>query len=202
MHLKTRFAGFAAALLISATALAGPTVGQPAPAFSAVDSNGRTVSLADFKGRPVVLEWTNDGCPFVKKHYGSGNIQALQKAFTAKNVAWLSVISSAPGQQGHVDGAAANKLSADRGAAPTAVLLDPSGAVGKLYDAKTTPHLFVVDAKGVLAYAGGIDSVPSADADDVAKATPYLKLAVDAVLAGKPVANPSTKPYGCSVKYG
>lgn len=202
MHLKTRFAGFAAGLLISATALAGPTVGQPAPAFSAVDSNGRTVSLADFKGRPVVLEWTNDGCPFVKKHYGSGNIQALQKAFTAKNVAWLSVISSAPGQQGHVDGAAANKLSADRGAAPTAVLLDPSGAVGKLYDAKTTPHLFVVDAKGVLAYAGGIDSVPSADADDVAKATPYLKLAVDAVLAGKPVANPSTKPYGCSVKYG
>lgn len=202
MRLKTRFAGFAAGLLISATALAGPVVGQPAPAFSALDSNGKTVTLADFKGQPVVLEWSNDGCPFVQKHYESGNIQALQKAYTAQNVAWLTVLSSAPGKQGHVDGAAANRLSTDRGAVPTAVLLDSSGAVGRLYDAKTTPHLFVVDAKGVLAYAGGIDSVPSADPDDVAKATPYLKRAVEAVLAGKPVATPSTPPYGCSIKYG
>ena len=202
MRLSTRLASLATGLLLSAAALAGPSVGQPAPAFSAIDSNGKTVSLADFKGRPVVLEWSNAGCPFVQKHYGSGNMQSLQKAATAKNVAWLTVISSAPGKQGHVDGAAANKLSVDRGAAPTAVLLDESGAVGRLYDAKTTPHVFVVDAKGVLVYAGGIDSVPTADADDIAAATPYLKLAVDAVLAGKPVATPATKPYGCSIKYG
>lgn len=202
MRLMHRFSIFAAGIALSAAAAAGPSIGQPAPAFSAVDSNGKTVSLADFKGRPVVLEWSNDGCPFVKKHYGSGNMQALQKTYTAKNVVWLTVISSAPGQQGHVDGAAANKLSADRGAAPSAVLLDESGAVGRLYDAKTTPHLFVVDARGVLAYAGGIDSIPTADAADIAKATPYLKLAVDEVLAGKPVMTPATKPYGCSVKYG
>lgn len=202
MPLKTRLAGVVAGLLIAATALAGPTVGQPAPAFTAVDSHGRTVSLADFKGRPVVLEWSNDGCPFVQKHYGSGNMQALQKAYTARNVAWLTVLSSAPGKQGHVDGPGADRLSSVRGAAPTAVLLDDSGALGKRYDAKTTPHLFVIDGNGVLAYAGAIDSIPSADADDVAKATPYLKQALDAVLAGKPVAQPATPPYGCSIKYG
>lgn len=202
MHLKARLAGIAAGLLIAATALAGPTVGQPAPAFTAVDSHGKTVSLADFKGRPVVLEWSNDGCPFVQKHYKSGNMQALQKAYTARNVAWLTVLSSAPGKQGHVDGAGADRLSSERGAAPTAVLLDASGALGKRYDAKTTPHLFVIDGNGVLAYAGAIDSIPSADADDVTKATPYLQQALDAVLAGKPVAQPATLPYGCSIKYG
>ncbi|WP_439641478.1 thioredoxin family protein [Nevskia sp.] len=202
MHLKARLAGIAAGLLIAATALAGPTVGQPAPAFTAVDSRGKTVSLADFKGRPVVLEWSNDGCPFVQKHYKSGNMQALQKAYTARNVAWLTVLSSAPGKQGHVDGAGADRLSSERGAAPTAVLLDASGALGKRYDAKTTPHLFVIDGNGVLAYAGAIDSIPSADADDVTKATPYLQQALDAVLAGKPVAQPATPPYGCSIKYG
>ena len=142
MRLSTRLASLATGLLLSAAALAGPSVGQPAPAFSAIDSNGKTVSLADFKDRPVVLEWSNAGCPFVQKHYGSGNMQSLQKAATAKNVAWLTVISSAPGKQGHVDGAAANKLSVDRGATPTAVLLDESGAVGRLYDAKTTPHMY------------------------------------------------------------
>lgn len=202
MHLKARLAGIVAGLLIAATALAGPTVGQPAPAFTAVDSHGKTVSLADFKGRPVVLEWSNDGCPFVQKHYKSGNMQALQKAYTARNVAWLTVLSSAPGKQGHVDGAGADRLFSERGAAPTAVLLDASGALGKRYDAKTTPHLFVIDGNGVLAYAGAIDSIPSADAEDVAKATPYLQQALDAVLAGKPVAQPATPPYGCSIKYG
>jgi peroxiredoxin len=202
MHLKARLAGIVAGLLIAATAFAGPTVGQPAPTFTAVDSHGKTVSLADFKGRPVVLEWSNDGCPFVQKHYKSGNMQALQKAYTARNVVWLTVLSSAPGKQGHVDGAGADRLSSERGAAPTAVLLDASGALGKRYDAKTTPHLFVIDGNGVLAYAGAIDSIPSADAEDVAKATPYLKQALDAVLAGKPVAQPATPPYGCSIKYG
>ena len=183
-------------------AAAAPVVGEPAPAFSAIDSNGKTVSLPDFKGRYVVLEWTNDGCPFVKKHYKSGNMQSLQKEFTAQGVVWLSVISSAPGEQGYVDGAAANRLSKERGAAPTAVLLDPKGALGHLYDAKTTPNLFVVDPNGRLAYAGGIDSINSTDVDDIAKATPYLKIALREALAGKPIGTPVTKPYGCSVKYG
>lgn len=202
MSLLRPFAGLVAGLALSFSALAGPSVGQPAPPFSAVDASGKTVSLADFKGRPVVLEWTNDGCPFVKKHYDSGNMQSLQKTYTAKNVAWLTVISSAPGKQGHADGAKAQKLSADRGAAPSAVLLDDSGALGRLYDAKTTPHLFVIDGAGTLVYAGGIDSVPTADPADIAGAVPYLKNALDDVLAGKPVAAAKTKPYGCSIKYG
>lgn len=194
--------GLIAGLALSLAAIAGPEVGQPAPAFSVLDASGKTVSLADFKGQPVVLEWTNDGCPFVKKHYDSGNMQQLQKTYTAKNVTWLTVISSAPGKQGHADGNKARQLSADRGAAPTTVLLDESGAVGRLYDAKTTPHLFVIDGNGRLVYAGGIDSVPTADPADIANATPYLKNALDEVLAGKPVTAARTKPYGCSIKYG
>lgn len=189
-------------VMVSTAALAAPAIGEAAPAFTAIDSNGKTVSLADYKGRHVVLEWTNDGCPFVKKHYGSGNMQGLQKQFTAQNVVWLSVISSAPGQQGYVDGAAANKLSTARGATPTAVLLDPKGELGHLYGAKTTPHLFAIDPTGKLEYAGGIDSVASADAADIAGATPFLKIALTEALAGKPVTTPVTKPYGCSVKYG
>lgn len=189
-------------VMVSTAVLAAPVIGEAAPAFTAVDSNGKTVSLADYKGRHVVLEWTNDGCPFVKKHYGSGNMQGLQKEFTAQNVVWLSVISSAPGQQGYVDGAAANKLSSARGAAPTAVLLDPKGELGHLYGAKTTPHLFAIDPAGKLEYAGGIDSVASADAADIVGATPFLKIALTEALAGKPVTKPVTKPYGCSVKYG
>lgn len=192
----------AAGFTLSAAAWAAPSVGAAAPAFTAVDSNGKTVSLADYKGRHVVLEWTNDGCPFVKKHYGSGNMQGLQKEFTAKNVVWLSVISSAPGEQGYVDGAAANQLSSSRGAAPTAVLLDPKGDLGRLYGAKTTPHLFAIDPSGKLEYAGGIDSVASADAGDIPSALPYLKVALTEALAGKPITTPVTKPYGCSVKYG
>jgi peroxiredoxin len=206
MSLMTRrtaiVTGLVAGLALSLPALAGPAVGQPAPAFSAVDASGKTVALADYKGRPVVLEWTNDGCPFVKKHYDSGNMQQLQKTYTAKNVAWLTVISSAPGKQGHADGAKAKQLSADRGATPTTVLLDDSGTVGRLYDAKTTPHLFVIDAAGTLVYAGGIDSLPTADPADIAAAEPYVKNALDELLAGKPVTAAKTKPYGCSIKYG
>lgn len=202
MRLMKNLGMIAAGLAFSATAWAAPSVGAPAPAFSAVDSNGKTVSLADYKGKHVVLEWTNDGCPFVKKHYGSGNMQSLQKEFTAQNVIWLSVISSAPGQQGYVDGAAANKLTAARGAAPTAVLLDPKGDIGRLYGAKTTPHLFVIDPAGKLEYAGGIDSIASPDPADIAGATPFLKVALSEALAGKPISTPVTKPYGCSVKYG
>jgi peroxiredoxin len=142
------------ALCIAAPgAHAAAKVGEPAPAFSAVDSHGKNVSLGDFKGKYVVLEWTNDGCPFVKKHYGAGNMQATQKDAAAQGAVWLSVISSKPGAQGHVDGKGANKLSKDRGATPTHVLLDEKGDVGRLYDAKTTPHMFIVDPDGTLSMA-------------------------------------------------
>jgi peroxiredoxin len=184
-----------------APALAAPTIGEPAPAFTATDSNGKTVKLEDQKGKLVVLEWTNDGCPFVQKHYNSGNMQKLQKQAAADGVVWYSVISSAPGKQGNVDGAAANKLTTDRGAAPAAVLLDSTGEIGKLYDASTTPHMFVIDKEGKLAYAGAIDSIPSPRESDIAEATNYVQQALDELTAGKPVSVATTKSYGCGIKY-
>ena len=198
--------GLLAALLggiFQAGALAAdaPRIGQPAPAFSGTDSHGKTVSLADYRGKLVVLEWTNDGCPFVQHYYKKGNMQALQKEYTGKGVIWLSVISSAPGTQGYADGARADQLTRQRGAAPSAVLLDASGKIGHLYDAKTTPHMFIIDGGGKLIYAGGIDSLPSTDPDDIARASPYVKTALEEALAGKPLSQPLTPPYGCSVKY-
>jgi peroxiredoxin len=190
-----------AALILPALAHAAATVDAPAPAFTATAADGKTVNLADYKGKTVVLEWTNADCPYVRKHYGSGNMQSQQKAATAQGVVWLQVISSAPGQQGHVDGATAQKLNADRGAAPTATLLDPTGELGRLYGAQTTPHLFVIKGDGSLAYKGGIDSIASANKDDIAKAEPYVTEALAAVAAGKKVEKASTRPYGCSVKY-
>ena len=196
----------AAIAAASALAQAAPEIGKPAPAFAVRDSNGQMQTLVDQLGKVVVLEWTNADCPFVRKHYGVNNegvdnMQTLQKTYTDKGVVWFSVISSAKGKQGYVDGAAANTLSRDRNAAPTAVLLDDSGTMGRAYEARTTPHMYVIDTKGTLAYMGGIDSIASADVEDIAKATPYLADAVDAVLAGETVAEPVTKPYGCSVKY-
>jgi peroxiredoxin len=188
-------------LLAASPALAAPAAGQPAPAFSAVDSKGQTHKLADFKGKVVVLEWTNHDCPYVQKHYSSANMQKLQKQAKDAGVVWLSVISSAPGEQGQVDGAKANELTASRGAAPTAVLLDPQGTIGKAYDARTTPHMYVIDARGVLRYAGGIDSVASTKPADIEKADPYFKTALESVLKGGEVAQAVTRPYGCSVKY-
>ncbi len=190
-----------AALILPALAHAAATVDAPAPAFTATAADGKTVNLADYKGKTVVLEWTNADCPYVRKHYGSGNMQSQQKAATAQGVVWLQVISSAPGQQGHVDGATAQKLNADRGAAPTATLLDPTGELGRLYGAQTTPHLFVIKGDGSLAYKGGIDSIASANKDDIAKAEAYVTEALAAVAAGKKVEKASTRPYGCSVKY-
>lgn len=187
-------------LPLSLQAHATAKVGTPAPEFTAIDSKGKTVKLSDYAGKIVVLEWTNDGCPFVKKHY-QGNMQSLQRDSIAKDAVWLSVISSAPGKQGHVDGKKADALNTARGATPSAVLLDPQGTLGRLYDAKTTPHLFIVDARGTLAYAGGIDSINSADVGDIAKAEPYVKNAIGELLAGKPVSNAVTRPYGCSIKY-
>lgn len=191
----------AALIFLPALAQASANVDAPAPTFSATTADGKTVNLADFKGKTVVLEWTNHDCPYVRKHYGSGNMQSQQKAATAQGVVWLQVISSAPGQQGFVDGAAAQKLNADRGAVPSATLLDPKGELGKLYGAQTTPHMYVIKADGTLAYKGGIDSIATPDKNDIAKAEPYVTEALAAVAAGRKVEKASTRPYGCSVKY-
>lgn len=188
-------------LLAASAVQAAPEIGEPAPQFALNDSEGRTHHLGDYKDRYVVLEWTNHECPFVQKHYESGNMQSLQKQVTAQGAIWLSIVSSAPGKQGYVNGAKADELTALRSAKPTAVLLDPKGEVGRKYEAKTTPHMFVIAPDGKLIYRGGIDSIPSADPADIAEATPYLKLALSEAMAGKPVSNPSTRPYGCSVKY-
>lgn len=191
----------AAFLATTAIAIAAPEIGKPAPAFTAVDSNGKSHALADFKGKTVILEWTNDGCPYVKKHYNAGNMQKIQKDLTADGAVWLSVISSAPGKQGHVDGKGANDLTKSRNAAPTAVLLDPKGTIGRAYEAQTTPHMYVIDGKGILRYMGAIDDKPSTDAATIAGARNYVREAVAAVKAGKPVEVAATDPYGCSVKY-
>lgn len=176
-------------------------VGAPAPAFTATDSQGKQVSLSQFKGSYVVLEWHNEGCPFVVKHYRSGNLPKLQKEWTAKKVVWLAVISSAPGKQGFVDGAGADKDMKAHNAAPTSVLLDPKGDIGRLYGAKTTPHMFIVDPQGQLIYNGAIDDKPSADPADIPGAKNYVSQALTEALSGKPVSQPMTTPYGCSVKY-
>ncbi|MGD0490114.1 MAG: redoxin domain-containing protein [Steroidobacteraceae bacterium] len=195
----------ACAALASASGAASfgdePQIGRPAPDFSATDSQGKVRRLADFRGKTVVLEWTNADCPYTRKHYSSGNMQSLQALARQRGVIWMSVISSAPGKQGYVSGAEADALSRSRHAVPTAVLLDPSGDLGRLYHAKTTPHLFVIDAKGDLQYMGGIDSIATADVADIPRAEPYLKEAMLAVSDDKPVAHPVTRPYGCSVKY-
>lgn len=175
--------------------------GTTAPDFSLAAASGKTVKLSDFKGKTVVLEWLNHGCPFVRKHYDSGNMQSLQRTYTGKGVVWLSIISSAEGKQGHVDakGAAADKVSNKSSA--TDILLDPTGTVGKTYEAKTTPHMYVINPQGVLVYQGAIDDKASADPADVKSAKNYVAAALDATLSGKTVAIGSTKSYGCGVKY-
>ena len=177
-------------------------VGAPAPAFELTDSTGKSVKLSDFKGRHVVLEWTNPGCPFVQKHYGAQNMQALQKDAVAKNVAWLTISSTAKGASDYLAPAALNtKLVKDWGAAPTAVLMDDAGTVGRAYAAKTTPHMYVIDPAGKLIYAGGIDDKRTANPADIPGAKNFVKAALADALAGKPVATPTATPYGCSVKY-
>ncbi|NQZ13526.1 MAG: thioredoxin family protein [Alphaproteobacteria bacterium] len=191
----------AVAMIFSANAQAAPTVGEMAPEFTAVDSNGNSHNLSDFRGKTVVLEWTNNECPFVVKHYGSGNMQKLQKEATDKDVVWLSIHSSAEGKQGHVNGEQANAVAEEQGANATAQLLDASGDIGRLYNAKTTPHMFVVDADGNLAYAGAIDSDSSFKPEAIEGATNYVMAAIDSLAAGTEIEVSSTKPYGCSVKY-
>ncbi len=191
----------ALSLAVLTTASFASTVGQPAPNFSLTDSNGKSHSLADFKGKTVVLEWTNAECPFVKKHYGADNMQAQQGAATASDVVWLTINSGAQGKQGQVDGAGANQLISKQGFKSSAYLLDASGDTGRAYGAKTTPHLYIVDAAGVLRYNGAIDSIPSADSADIPKATQYVPQALAELAAGKPISVASSQPYGCSVKY-
>lgn len=180
--------------------LADAKVGQPAPAFTLTDANGKTHSLADFKGKTVVLEWTNADCPFVKKHY-SGNMQKQQAQATGDDVVWLTINSSAAGKQGHVDGKGAQQVIARTGGKQSAYLLDAPGKVGRAYNAKTTPHMYVIDKAGTLQYAGAIDSIPSADKDDIAKATQYVPQALGDLEAGKPVRVATSQAYGCSIKY-
>lgn len=176
-------------------------IGLPAPDFKATDSKGKTVRLSDFAGKVVILEWTNHECPFVKKHYDSGNMQSLQRGANAQGMVWLSVISSAPGKQGHVDGKKADALSADRGAKPAHVLLDPKGDLGRTFEAITTPNLYIINTRGTLVYAGAIDSIDSSDPADIAKAEPYVINAVTDIINARPVKKPLTKPYGCAIKY-
>jgi len=175
--------------------------GEPAPDFSLKDSKDNSQKLSAYLGKFVVLEWLNPECPFVKKHYSGGNMQKLQKEYTAKGVVWLSIISSAPGQQGHCTGPQAEANRKDMSASPTAVLLDPSGDVGQKYGAKTTPHMFIINPDGKVIYAGAIDSLKSTKSADCAKATNYVRETLDAALAGKPIPHPETSPYGCNVKY-
>jgi len=177
------------------------TVGEEAPIFSLSDTHGSEHALSDYRGRYVVLEWVNYDCPFVKKHYGSGNMQALQAKYTAQDVVWLSIASSAPGKQGYYEATEWNVLIKERGAAASSVLLDPKGDTGRLYGAKTTPHMYIVSPEGTLLYQGAIDNISSADQDDIPRASNYVAGALDSVLAGGEVPVASTKSYGCSVKY-
>ncbi len=197
-----------AALAISALALAAPAsakiaTGSNVSDMSVTDSNGAVHNLSDFAGKKVVLEWTNHGCPYVKKHYSTDNMQKTQKLATADNdTVWLTVVSSAPGKQGHVTGAEANQLTTSRGAEPTAVILDPSGTMGRTFEAKTTPHMYIIDAAQTLVYQGAIDDNRSASPSSVAGAKNYVSAALADMKAGQAVTDAETAPYGCSVKYG
>lgn len=176
-------------------------VGKTAPNFKGTDTKGREQTLSQYKGKTVVLEWTNIDCPYVHKHYESGNMQALQKEAAADGVIWLSIASSAIGKEGYYGADESNKWMADRHATPTARILDPTGVIGHMYGAKTTPHMFVINPKGTLVYSGAIDSDDSFKPETIATATNYVREALKSIKAGTPVKVSSTKSYGCSVKY-
>ncbi len=201
MSKSIRVAVLAAVLAAALPALAAVSVGQAAPAFSATDTGGKTVSLADFKGRHVVLEWVNPGCPFVQKHYDSANLPATQKAATGKGVVWLAINSTHAGASDYLAPAALAGWMKDKAAAPTATLMDADGRIGRAYGARTTPHLYVIDPQGKLVYAGAIDSKPTANQADIRTATNYVQQALGESLAGKPVSVAQTQAYGCSIKY-
>jgi hypothetical protein len=191
----------AAALAVVAPTFASTTVGQKAPEFSAKDTSGKTVNLADFKGKTVVLEWVNPGCPYVRKHYGVGNMQSTQKDAADKGVVWLAINSTDTGHQDYLAPAALQKWMTEQKAPASHTLMDESGKIGQLYGARTTPHMYIISPQGLLVYAGGIDSIASANPADIKTATNYIKQSLGETLAGKPISNATTKPYGCSVKY-
>lgn len=210
MQLRTRkrhFSASVAALVclaivnVAAPAAADAKIGEPAPAFTATDADGVQRSLGEFAGKVVVLEWTNHDCPYVRKHYGTGNMQALQRQAAADGVVWLTMISSAPGEQGHVSGTQAEAIAAEAGAAPGHILLDPEGTVGRAYGAKTTPHMYVIDRDGRVVYMGGIDDRATTDPADIEGASNYVAAALSDLSAGRAVETPTGRPYGCSIKY-
>jgi peroxiredoxin len=190
-----------ATFAVAVLAHAAPEIGKPAPAFTLKDETGAERSLADYKGRTVVLEWFNYGCPFVKKHYGSESMQKLQKSATDDGVVWLSIVSSAEGHQGYLTAGEAAAKKKELGMSSTAILIDADGKAGHLYDAKTTPDMYVINGDGNLVYAGAIDDKPDPDPATLDGATNYVKNALDAIKAGKPVTPAETKSYGCAVKY-
>jgi peroxiredoxin len=196
--LTVAFFSFATSALYAAES---PAVGSAAPDFSLPDAKGKTHSLAENKGKYVVLEWFNPDCPFVKKHYGSGNMQKLQTEFTGKGVVWFSIDSSAPGAEGNLTGDQAQKVMQKWNTKQTALLLDPEGKAGHSYGARNTPHMFVINPEGKIIYEGAIDSKATPNPDDISSSTNYVKVALDESMNGKPVSNSNTRPYGCSVKY-
>lgn len=191
----------AALVLSGGEAVASVATGAPAPAFSVQDANGATRTLAEFRGRTVILEWTNHGCPYVRKHYDSRNMQTLQQEAVADGIVWLQVISSARGEQGYLDAAGARARVQTDGAHPTATLLDPMGAMGRAYGATNTPQMFIINGEGVILYQGAIDDRPSARPASLEGATNYVRAALADIEAGRPVRTPTTTPYGCNVKY-
>lgn len=201
MNRRHLFLLSALSLVFAGTAQAAATVGQPAPDFTLKDASGKTVKLSDFKGQHVVLEWTNPGCPFVQKHYNSGNMPATQKDATGKGVVWLAINSTEKASRDYLEPAKLVAWKQARQSAPSAVLMDEEGTVGRAYGARTTPHMYIVNPQGQLIYAGGIDSIASANPDDIPKATNYVKAGVAEALAGKALTASSTRPYGCSIKY-
>lgn len=198
---RTVLAGSAALVLVPGVAFAAADVGKPAPGFTATDSNGKTHSLESYRGKIVVLETTNHDCPYVAKHYRAGNMQAQQREAASKGIVWLTVASSAPGEQGHVTPAQANDLTTKRAAAPAAVLIDPESKVARAYAATVTPHMYIIDANGTLVYKGGIDSIATSSDSDIPKATQYVRVALGELQGGKPISNASTRAYGCTLKY-
>jgi hypothetical protein len=190
-----------ATFLMGSNAVAAPAVGQKAPDFVAVDTAGKQHRLSDFAGKFVVLEWTNPGCPFVRKHYGSGNMPATQKAATEKGVVWLAINSTERAASDYLKPAALEAWMKEHSAAPTAVLMDEDGVIGRAYAARTTPHLYIIDPKGVLVYAGGIDSIASSRTEDIKTVTNYVNQALGEAFGGKPISAATTRPYGCSIKY-
>lgn len=196
------WAGFAITAAVAVAPLAAePDLAAAAPNFRALDMHGKVVELSQYRGKTVVLEWNNPGCPFVQKHYDSGNMQKAQAAAAAQGVVWLTVNSGAPGKQGHMTGAEAQQFVAGQKAKPATYVLDPKGAIGKVYGAKTTPHMYIIDGQGRLVYKGGIDDRATADTADIAKARNHVLAALGEIKAGKPVSVAETRPYGCSVKY-